>query len=73
MLHSFHWLEAVIMFSNAVVEMFIFPIPSSLHRIYELWMIAIHVGGHCGFEIFPFIPHMGLLLWVLTGARKEVG
>ena len=64
---SFHWMEAMIMFSNAVAEIFIFPIPLALHRIYELWMIAIHVGGHCGFEMFPFIPHMGQLLWVLSG------
>jgi hypothetical protein len=64
---SFHWMEAIIMFVNAVAEIFVFPIPLALHRIYELWMIAIHVGGHCGFEMFPFIPHMGQLLWVLSG------
>ena len=60
------------MFSNAVVELFIFPIPLMLHRVYELWMISIHVGGHCGFEMFPFVPHMGQLLWVLSGQSKRV-
>jgi hypothetical protein len=23
-----------------------------------LWQIAIHVGGHCGYEIFPLVPHV---------------
>jgi len=62
-------MEAIIMFVNAVAEIFVFPIPLALHRVYELWMIAIHVGGHCGFEMFPFIPHMGQLLWVLSGIK----
>ena len=70
--YSFHWIEAVVMFSNAVVELFIFPIPLMLHRVYELWMISIHVGGHCGFEMFPFVPHMGQLLWVLSGQSQRV-
>jgi len=35
-IHSFHWIEAFIMFSNSLAEIFIFPIPYSLHRIYEL-------------------------------------
>ena len=70
--YSFHWIEAIVMFTNALVEIFIFPIPSTLHRIYELWMISIHVGGHCGFEMFPFIPHMAQLLWLLSGCSPAV-
>ena len=70
--YSFHWIEALLMFSNAIVEMFLLPMPAVLHRAYELWMIAIHVGGHCGFEMHPFIPHMGMLLYALTGAPKAL-
>ena len=42
-----------------------------MHRFYELWMILIHVGGHCGFEFFPFVPHVGAVLWGALGANQE--
>eukprot|EP00960_Hanusia_phi_P038115 753289-Hanusia_phi.AAC.5 len=43
-----------------------------LHRIYELWMIAIHIGGHCGYEIFPYVPHVSQLLWAATGMSGQL-
>ena len=63
--------EAVTVFSVAVAEIFVFPIPFEIHRIYELWMILIHVGGHCGYEIFPFVPYLGMLLWLCFGGTKD--
>ena len=58
-------------FSVGVVEMFLFPVPFVVHRTYELWMIMIHVGGHCGYEIFPFVPHFSLAVWACLGGTKQ--
>lgn len=33
--------EALLVFSVAVAEIFIFPIPLALHRVYELWMVSV--------------------------------
>jgi hypothetical protein len=33
-------LEAAMVFSVAIAECFIFPMPVALHRIYELWMVS---------------------------------
>mmetsp|Transcript_21832 Transcript_21832/g.42390 ORF Transcript_21832/g.42390 Transcript_21832/m.42390 type:complete len:311 (-) Transcript_21832:298-1230(-) len=69
--YSFHWLEACMVFSVAIGEIYIFPIPLALQRAYELWMIAIHLGGHCGYEIQPHAPHLvqalGLVVTFVLG------
>lgn len=62
--------EAIVVFSVAVAEIFLFPIPVQVLRIYELWMIIIHIGGHCGYEFFPLVPHAGVLLWACFGGTS---
>jgi len=71
--YSFHWIEACLVFSVAVAEIFIFPIPFAVQRIYELWMIAIHLGGHCGYEIAPHAPHLAQVLGLVVTKVLGVG
>lgn len=56
--YSFHVVEAAIVFANEIIVAFLFPIHASLHRAYHLWTTVIHIGGHAGFEIAPFIPSL---------------
>lgn len=54
--YSFHLVEALIMFAWVVPCVFLIPIHTWLHRLYHLWTMAIHIGGHAGYEVAPFIP-----------------
>jgi len=42
--YSFHWFEAIVMFINSVVEIFIFPMPAALHKAYEIWVVLLSIS-----------------------------
>ena len=44
--YSFHVAEAVLVFANEIMVVFLFPIHASLHRIYHVATTAIHIGAH---------------------------
>jgi len=69
--YSFHWFEAIVMFGNSILEIFLFPMSAKLQYVYELWAIVIHIGGHCGWEIAPHIPTAGYILWWATGGWRR--
>jgi len=69
--YSFHVIEAILVFVNGIIECFLFPIHAGLHRAYHLWTIAIHIGGHAGYEIAPFIPNVQQLAWCLAGRWRH--
>uniref|UniRef100_A0A6U4SEX8 Fatty acid hydroxylase domain-containing protein n=2 Tax=Hemiselmis andersenii TaxID=464988 RepID=A0A6U4SEX8_HEMAN len=71
--YSFHWIEACLVFSVAIAEVFIFPVPFAVQRIYELWMIAIHLGGHCGYEIAPHVPQIAHVVGLAVTSVLGVG
>lgn len=63
--YSFHIIEALIVFANEIIVMFLFPINTSLHRLYHIFTTAIHNGGHAGYELAPFIPSIEQFCWTL--------
>ncbi|KAK9827400.1 hypothetical protein WJX81_007445 [Elliptochloris bilobata] len=54
--YSFHVAEAALVFANEILVCFLFSIHAGVHRAYHLTTTAIHIGGHAGYEIAPFIP-----------------
>lgn len=56
--YSFHWFEAVLVFLNEVSVVFLFPIHTELHRVYHMFTTLIHIGGHVGYEVAPYIPSL---------------
>ena len=65
--YSFHVVEAAIVFANEIIVAHLFPIHAGLHRAYHLWTTVIHIGGHAGYEIAPFIPSLASLASRLAG------
>ena len=57
--YSFHWIEALLVFLNEVTVIFLFPIHTELHRAYHMFTTLIHIGGHVGYEVAPYIPSLG--------------
>lgn len=69
--YSFHLIEALIVFANEIIVIFLFPIHVNVHRLYHIFTTAIHLGGHAGYELAPFIPSLEQLAWVaLKGTNK---
>jgi sterol desaturase/sphingolipid hydroxylase (fatty acid hydroxylase superfamily) len=54
--YAFHVAEAALVFANELLVCLFFPIHAGLHRAYHLATTLIHVGGHAGYEIAPWIP-----------------
>ena len=72
--YSFHWAEAALVFANEVLVTFLFPVHAGLHRAYHLFATVIHNGGHCGYELAPFIPTLvGTLLLLAGRGRRHPG
>jgi len=63
--YSLHPLEAVIVFFDEIIVCFLFPIHINVHRLYHLYTTLIHIGGHAGYEMHPFIPSLEQLIWIL--------
>jgi sterol desaturase/sphingolipid hydroxylase (fatty acid hydroxylase superfamily) len=72
--YSFHILEAALVFLNEILVTFLFPIHAGLHRLYHILTTLIHIGGHAGYEIAPFIPSMEavLMMWQSKDVRQRV-
>lgn len=70
--YSFHILEAALVFANEIIVIFLFPIHAGLHRIYHLYTTVIHIAGHAGYEIAPFIPTLeGIVAAISVRKGKE--
>lgn len=65
--YSFHVVEAVIVFANEVIVCYLLPVHMGLHRVYHMYTTMIHVGGHAGYEMAPFIPSLEGFLALLIG------
>lgn len=63
--YSFHCAEAIIVFGNGVLEVFLVPLHVGLHRLYHLYTTIIHIGGHIGYELAPLIPTVEALAWAI--------
>lgn len=63
--YSFHWAEAVLVFGNEVLEVFVVPLHVGLHRLYHLYTTIIHIGGHIGYELAPLIPTVEAVVWAV--------
>jgi len=63
--YSFHAAEAVLVFGNEVLEVFLVPFHVGLHRAYHLYTTIIHIGGHVGYEMAPLIPTLEAAVWGL--------
>lgn len=68
--YSFHWVEAALVFANEIIVTFLFPIHHRLHRAYHLFATVIHNGGHCGYELAPFVPTLAGLAALVIGRGK---
>lgn len=70
--YSFHVLEAALVFANEVLVVWLLPLHLGLHRLYHLVTTIVHLGGHAGYEMAPFIPTLeGLVLLALRGWRSH--
>jgi sterol desaturase/sphingolipid hydroxylase (fatty acid hydroxylase superfamily) len=70
--YAFHPVEGAVVFANEIIVTLLFPIHASLHRWYHLFTTIIHTGGHCGYEIAPFIPTLvGMFNLVLRGEKNR--
>ncbi|GFH29332.1 fatty acid hydroxylase domain-containing protein, partial [Haematococcus lacustris] len=70
--YSFHVLEAALVFANEVLVVWLLPLHLGLHRLYHLVTTIVHLGGHAGYEMAPFIPTLeGLVLLALRGWRAH--
>ncbi|KAJ9519878.1 hypothetical protein QJQ45_014604 [Haematococcus lacustris] len=70
--YSFHVLEAALVFANEVLVVWLLPLHLGLHRMYHLVTTIVHLGGHAGYEMAPFIPTLeGLVLLALRGWRAH--
>lgn len=68
--YSFHVGEALLVFSIEALVIFVFPIHAALHRAYHLAITFIHMGGHAGYELAPFIPTVeGIMRMLLFGCK----
>eukprot|EP00892_Ulva_mutabilis_P002763 jgi/Ulvmu1/12488/UM009_0141.1 len=63
--YSFHVIEAIIVFANEIFLGLLIPIDMNLHRAYHLFTTVIHQGGHAGYEISPFLPHVANIMMCL--------
>ena len=68
--YSFHWVEAVLVFMPYPLETLLLPLHARVHRLYHLYTIVLHVGGHCGHEAAPIIPTLQWAAWRLLAALR---
>lgn len=70
--YSFHILEAALVFANELIMCWLLPMHIGLHRVYHLFTTLIHEGGHAGYEISPFLPHLAnIAKTLLMGYKKH--
>jgi sterol desaturase/sphingolipid hydroxylase (fatty acid hydroxylase superfamily) len=62
--YSLHVLEAMLVFPIDLMVCFLIPIHVKVHRLYHLFTIFLHVGGHATYELHPLVPSLGQLLWI---------
>jgi len=63
--YSLHVLEALIVFFDEILCVFVIPMHVSIHRLYHLYTTLIHIGGHASYELHPLVPSLEQLAWIL--------
>jgi lathosterol oxidase len=60
----------MIVFANEILVCYLLPVHIGLHRLYHMYTTLIHVGGHAGYEMAPFIPSLeGILALFIGGSH----